>query len=160
MPGVRQLPDGTYFMVYEVCNLPEPLCSIYFRTSRDGWDYGDPASLGTGVRTVDGKYPRHTPTIDVTPSGRILLVSEMLVDADGSQASDNGAAILVNDRQGAGAWREVAAPVATPGVNNEGCRNFSPSVLTSPNGLTVLEISTDLDGDVCKAYYAVGTIGR
>ncbi len=159
MPGVRQLPDGTYFMVYEVCNLPEPLCSIYFRTSRDGWDYGDPASLGTGVRTVDGKYPRHTPTIDVTPSGRILLVSEMLVDADGSQASDNGAAILVNDRQGAGAWREVAAPVATPGVNNEGCRNFSPSVLTSPNGLTVLEISTDLDGDVCKAYYAVGTIG-
>ena len=158
MPGVRRLPDGTYFMVYEVCNLPEPLCAIYFRTSRDGWDYGDPAALGTGVRTGDGKYPRHTPTIDVTGSGRVLLVSEMVVNADGSHAVDNGAAILVNDRGGAGAWREIAAPVATPGVDNEGCRNFSPSVLASPDGMTVLEISTDFDGGVCKAYYATGAV--
>jgi hypothetical protein len=66
MPSVRQLPDGTYVMVYEVCNLHEPLCSIYFRTSSDGWDYGDPLNVGVGVRTADGKYPRHTPTIDVT----------------------------------------------------------------------------------------------
>jgi hypothetical protein len=36
-------------MVYEVCNLDEPLCSVYFRTSADGRDYGDPL----------GKYPRH-----------------------------------------------------------------------------------------------------
>lgn len=158
MPGVRQLPDGSYFMVYEVCNLPEPLCAIYFRTSADGWDFGDPANLGTGVRTADGKYPRHTPTIDVTPSGRVLLVSEMLVNADGSHAPDNGAAILVNDQGGRGAWREVAAPVTTPGVNNEGCRNFSPSVLSSLDGSAVLEISTDFDGGVCKAYYAVGTV--
>jgi hypothetical protein len=158
MPGVRQLLDGTYFMVYEVCNLPEPLCSIYFRTSRDGWDYGDPFSPGVGVRTGSGKYPRHTPTIDVTPSGGILLVSEMLVNADGSHASDNGAAVLVNEHNGLGAWREIAAPVTTPGVNNEGCRNFSPSLLASADGRSVLEISTDLDGGVCKAYYAVGAV--
>jgi hypothetical protein len=158
MPGVRRLPDGTYFMVYEVCNLQEPLCSIYFRGSRDGWDYGDPFNLGTGVRTSDGKYPRHTPTIDVTPSGRILLVSEMLVNADGSHAPDNGSAILVNDRRGAGAWREIPAPVVNPGVNNEGCRNFSPSLLASADGLSVLEIATDFDGGVCKAYYATGPV--
>jgi hypothetical protein len=158
MPGVRRLADGSYFMVYEVCNLPEPLCSIYSRTSRDGWDYGDPAWLGTGVRTGDGKYPRHTPTVDVTRSGRILLASEMLVDADGSHAANNGAVILVNDRGGVGAWGEVTAPVATPGVNNEGCRNFSPAVLASPDGVAVLEISTDFDDGVCKAYYAVGPI--
>jgi len=158
MPGVRQLPDGTYFMVYEVCNLDEPLCSIYFRTSTDGWDYGDPFDLGTGVRTADGKYPRHTPTIDVTASGLVLLVSEMLVNADGSHASNNGAAILVNDRRGVGAWREIPAPVRTPGVNNEGCRNFSPTLLVSPDDQSVLEISTDFDGDVCKPYYASGPI--
>jgi hypothetical protein len=159
MPGVRQLPDGSYFMVYEVCNLPEPLCAVYVRTSRDGWDYGDPANLGTGVRTADGKYPRHTPTIDVTRSGRILLVSEMLVDADGGHAANNGSAILVNDRYGAGAWREIAAPVGNPGVNNEGCRNFSPSLLAAVDERSVLEIATDFDGDVCKAYYASGPIG-
>jgi hypothetical protein len=158
MPIVRQLPGGTYFMVYEVCNLPEPLCSIYSRTSADGWDYGDPLALGTGVRTADGTYPRHTPDIDVTTSGVILLVSEMLVNADGSHAPDNGAAILVNDQGGSGAWREIPSPVATPGVNNEGCRNFSPTLLASPDGRSVLEISTDLDGGVCKAYYATGPV--
>ncbi len=158
MPGVRQLPDGTYFMVYEVCNLDEPLCSIYFRTSADGWNYGDPFDLGTGVRTTDGKYPRHTPTIDVTSAGTILLVSEMLVNSDGSHAPNNGAAILVNEQRGVGPWREIDAPVPTPGVNNEGCRNFSPSLLVSPDDTSVLEIATDFDGDVCKAYYASGPI--
>jgi hypothetical protein len=158
MPGVRRLPDGSYFMVYEVCNLDEPLCSVYFRTSADGWDYGDPFDLGTGVRTADGKYPRHTPTIDVTSAGAVLLVSEMLVDADGSHAANNGAAILVNDRRDGG-WREIAAPVTTPGVNNEGCRNFSSTLLVSADEQSVLEIATDFDDDgVCKAYYASGPI--
>jgi hypothetical protein len=156
MPGVRRLPDGSYFMVYEVCNLDEPLCSIYSRTSADGWDYGDPFDLGTGVRTADGKYPRHTPTIDVTSSGSVLLVSEMLVNADGSHAANNGAVILVRD--GDRAWREIAAPVRTPGVNNEGCRNFSPALLVAPDDRSVLQISTDFDDDVCKAYYASGPI--
>ena len=157
MPGVRRLPDGSYFMVYEVCNLDEPLCSIYFRTSADGWNYGDPFNLGTGVRTADGKYPRHTPTIDVTSSGSVLLVSEMLVNADGSHAANNGAAILVKDRSGP--WREIDAPVKTPGVNNEGCRNFSPALLVAPDDRSVLQISTDFDDDgVCKPYYASGPI--
>ena len=158
MPVVRRLPDGSYLMAYEVCNLPEPLCAIYVRTSADGWDFGDPFVLGTGVRTADGKYPRHTPNIDVTASGVVVLVSEMLVNADGSHAVGNGAAVLVNERGGAGAWREVPAPVATPGVNNEGCRNFSPSLLASGDGRSFLEISTDLDSGVCKAYYATGPI--
>lgn len=158
MPGVRQLPDGTYFMVYEVCNLDEPLCSVYFRTSSDGWDYGNPLDLGTGVRTADGKYPRHTPTIDVTGSGSVLLVSEMLVGADGSHAAGNRASILVSERGGEGTWREVPAPVRTPGVNNGGCRNFSPALLVSADDRSVLEISTDVDDGVCKPYYAIGPI--
>lgn len=159
MPGVRQLPDGTFFLVYEVCNLEEPLCSVYFRTSRDGWHYGDPLQPGTGVRTADGKYPRHTPTVDVTPAGTILLVSEMLVTSDGDPAPNNGRALLVNDRGGAGPWREIPAPVEVPGVNNEGCRNFSPSLLASTDGTTVLEIATDLHDGVCTAYYASGPVG-
>jgi hypothetical protein len=156
MPGVRQLPDGSYFMVYEVCNLDEPLCSIYWRSSPDGWDYGDPEHLGTGVRTAEGKYPRHTPTIDVAPDGTILLASEMVVNADDSPAANNGAAILVNRRGGAGAWGEMPAPIQIHGVNNEGCRNFSPALLASND--SVLEIATDYDRGVCKAYYATGPV--
>jgi hypothetical protein len=157
MPGVRQLKDGTYFMVYEVCNIKgEPLCSSYFRTSADGWDYGDPSNLGTIIRTADGKYARHTPTISVGPTGQIVFVSEMLVNADGSQAPGNGTTLLVNDSNGAGPWREMPAPVPVPNPNNEGCRNFSPSLLAAEG--TVLQLAPEqVDGE-CRVLYATGPI--
>jgi len=114
MAGVRQLADGTYFMVYEVCNLDEPMCSIYLRTSADGWDYGDPLDLGTSVRTADGKWVRHTPAITVGPTGAIILGAEMLVNEDGSKADGNGKTLLVNESDGQGPWREIPAPVEVP----------------------------------------------
>jgi hypothetical protein len=157
MPGVRQLADGTYFMVYEVCNVKgEPLCSSYFRTSQDGWDYGDPSNLGTIVRTADGKYSRHTPTISVGPSGQIVFVTEMLVNADGSHAPGNGTTLLVNDSNGVGPWREIPAPVPVPDPNNTGCRNFSPSLLASEG--SVLELSSELIDGICRVLYATGPI--
>jgi hypothetical protein len=156
MPGVRQLADGTYLMVYEVCNLKEPLCSAYTRTSKDGWDYGDPTNLGTGVRTADGKYPRHTPTISVGPSGQVVFVSEMLVNADGSIAPGNGGTLLVNDKNATGPWREIAAPVPVPNPNNEGCRNFSPSLLAGEG--TVLELAPEMIDGVCRVLFATGPI--
>ena len=158
MPGVRQLADGTFLMVYEVCNLDEPLCGAYFRTSADGWDYGDPLDLGTGIRTADGKYPRHTPTITVSPTGAILLASEMLVNADGSHAPGNGRTLLANDADGTGPWREVPAPVVVPDPDNEACRNFSPSIVASADGRRVLHVATDRVDGVCKAFYASGPI--
>ncbi|MPZ83665.1 MAG: exo-alpha-sialidase [Actinophytocola sp.] len=160
MPGVRQLSDGTYFMVYEVCNLDEPLCSAYFRTSTDGWDYGDPLDLGAGIRTADGKYPRHTPTITVSPDGAILLAGEMLVNADGSHAPGNGRTLLVNEDNGEGPWRETPAPVDVPDPNNEACRNFSPSILASEDGTEVLHVATDTVDGVCKAFFATGPVPR
>ncbi|MGH3763272.1 sialidase family protein [Actinophytocola sp.] len=158
MAGVRQLPDGTYLMVYEVCNLDEPLCSAYLRTSADGWDYGDPFNLGTGIRTTDGKYPRHTPTVTVGPSGQLVLASEMLVNADGTHAPGNGRSLLVNDNLGQGPWREIPAPVPVPDPNNEGCRNFSPSVLASTDGASVLHVATETVDGACRAFYATGPI--
>ena len=158
MPIVRQLPDGTYVLAYEVCNLDEPLCSLYFRTSADGWDYGDPNNLGTGIRTADGKYPRHTPNLTITPGGAMLVISEMLVNADGSHADGNGTTILVNDQSGQGPWREIAAPVPVAQPDNSGCRNFSPTILASADGTTVMEIATELTDGVCQAFYATGPI--
>lgn len=159
MAGVRQLADGTYFLVYEVCNLPgEPMCDIHFRTSADGWDFGDPLDLGTVVRTADGKYVRHTPTITVSPTGAIVLVAEMLVNADGSKAEGNGKTLLVNESNGAGPWREIPAPVEVPAPDNHGCMNFSPSLLASTDGTSVLEIATDVVDGVCHAFYATGPI--
>lgn len=158
MAGVRKLADGTYFLVYEVCNLDEPMCSIYFRTSADGWDYGDPLDLGTSVRTADGKWVRHTPTITVSSTGAIILVAEMLVNADGSKAEGNGKTLLVNENDGEGPWREIPAPVEVPSPDNHGCMNFSPTLLASPDGASVLEIATDVVDGVCRAFYATGPV--
>jgi hypothetical protein len=156
MAGVRQLADGTYFMVYELCNTAEPMCSAHFRTSADGWDYGDPNDLGTTIRTVDGRYARHTPTVDVGPDGQLVFVAEMLVNADGSKAPGNGTTLLVNDDNGAGPWREIAAPVPVPAPDNEGCRNFSPSVLAGAG--TVLEVTPEMVDGACHVLYATGPI--
>jgi hypothetical protein len=156
MPGVRRLKDGTYFMVYEVCNLDEPLCSAYYRTSANGWDYGDPNDLGTVIRTADGKYARHTPSISVGPTGQLVFASEMLVNADGSHAPGNGTTLLVNDNDGAGPWREIPAPVPVPDPNNEGCRNFSPSLIAGAD--SVFEVATDNIDGVCTALFATGPI--
>ena len=158
MAGVRKLADGTYFLVYEVCNLDEPMCSIYFRTSADGWDYGDPLDLGTSVRTEDGKWVRHTPTITVSPTGAIILVAEMLVNPDGSKADGNGKTLLVNENGGQGPWREIPAPVEVPSPDNHGCMNFSPALLASTDGTSVLEIATDVVDGVCHAFYATGPV--
>jgi hypothetical protein len=165
MANAIRLPDGSYFMTYEVCNNdPVHLCSVYFRRSTDGWNYGNPDDLGTVIRTADGKYARHTPTVVWSPGpgphGTILMISEMLVEPDGSLAPDDGAALLGNDDGGTGPWYEIPAPVTVPGVLNNGCRNFSPSLLPSPRGDTVLEADTDLSGGTCQAFYASAPLTR
>jgi hypothetical protein len=158
MANVIRLPDRTYFMTYEVCNNDfVHLCGVYYRRSTDGWDYGDAHDLGTEVRTADGKYARHTP-FPAWSAGTILLISEMVVLANGSVAPENGRTILANDDLGNGPWYELPAPIAVTGVHNSGCKNFSPALLPSPTGRTVLEVDTDLDGSTCKTYYATGPL--
>ena len=159
MANAIRLPDGTWFLTYEVCNNDfVHLCGVYYRRSANGWDYGDPHDLGTEVRTTDGKYLRHTPYPAWTPAGgpagMILLIGEMVVDADGHVAPEDGRAILTNTLLGNGPWSEIPAPVPVAGVNNTSCKNFSPALLPSRDGSTVLEVATDLDGPVCKTYYA------
>ncbi len=165
MPMVRKLPNGTYFMSYEICNPGgQYQCVVHYRTSADGWDWGDPAHLGYRPETADGRYFRATPTIawapspDGNPDGRILLIGQMLLNADGSTAAGNGNTILVNEANGAGPWRDIPSPVAVPGATVNFCPNYSSPLLPSADGTRVLEIATDWDGDVCKPYYATGAI--
>ncbi|HEX5118949.1 MAG TPA: exo-alpha-sialidase [Pseudonocardiaceae bacterium] len=159
MANVIRLPDHSYFMSYEVCNNDfVHLCGIYDRRSTDGWNYGNARNLGTSVRTVDGKYLRHTPfpvwTPGPGPNGTILLIGEMVVNADGGIAPENGKTLVANGNLGRGPWYEIPAPIAVTGVNNTGCKNFSPALVPSADGTSLLEVDTDLDHGVCKTYYA------
>ncbi|MFD5317497.1 sialidase family protein [Streptomyces sp. NPDC127098] len=166
MPVVRRLPDGTYFMSFEICNPGgQYQCVVHYRTSPDGWDWGDPAHLGYRPETADGRYFRATPTIawapapDGSPNGRIVLVGQMLLNRDGSTAAGNGHTILVNGENGAGPWTAIEAPVTVPAPYVNFCPNYSSPLLPSADGRRLLQIATDWDGDVCKPYYATGELG-
>ncbi|WP_435880606.1 RICIN domain-containing protein [Streptomyces flaveolus] len=165
MPVVRKLPDGTYFMSFEICNPGgQYQCVVHYRTSPDGWNWGDPASLGFRPETVDGKYFRAAPTIAWAlapgggPNGRILLIGQQLLNRDGTPAADSGRTILANTENGTGPWYEIEAPVRVTAPTATYCPNYSSPLLPSADGRTVLEIATDWDGDVCRPYVATGPL--
>ncbi|MEQ7009444.1 sialidase family protein [Actinopolymorpha sp. B17G11] len=164
MPVVRRLPDGTYLMVYEICGVPGQYdCAVYSRTSPDGSDWGDPTDGGTMIVAASGRYFTHTPTIAVIPrphgSARIVLVGQLLQNADGTTAAGNGATLMVSEDDGSGPWREIPAPVAVPEAYNNYCPNYSSTLVPSLDGRRVLEIATDYaDDGVCKAYFATGSL--
>ena len=162
MAQVLRLPNGNYFMTYEICdNDLVHQCSSYYRESTDGWNFGDPRNAGTVIHTADGKYFRHTPSAVLTPAGTILLISEMVVNADGGVAPEDGEIILGNDHYGDGPWYELPAPIAIPGARNAPCRNFGSDLLPSEDGQSVLEVADDYDSSgTCAAYYAWSPLGN
>ncbi|GAB2916858.1 sialidase family protein [Streptomyces mayteni] len=166
MPVVRQLPNGTYVMSFEICNPGgQCQCVVHYRTSPDGWSWGDPAHLGYRPETADGRYFRATPTVawapapDGSPNGRIVLVGQMLLNRDGTTAAGNGRTVLVNAANGEGPWEAVASPVTVPAPYVNFCPNYSSPLLPSADGRRLFQIATDWDGDVCKPYYATAALG-
>lgn len=165
MPVVRQLPNGTYFMAFEICNPGgQYQCVVHYRTSPDGWDWGDPTDLGVRPETADGRYFRAAPTVawgpapDGGPDGRLVLVGQMLLNADGSTAAGNGSTVLVNAENGAGFWHAAEAPVHVPDPVPNYCPNYSSPLLPSEDGRELFQIATDWDGDVCRPFYATGPL--
>ncbi|MEV1023208.1 sialidase family protein [Streptomyces sp. NPDC050264] len=164
MAVVRRLANGTYFMTYEICAAAgQYVCVVHYRTSADGWNWGDPAHLGFRPETADGKYFKHAPTVAWAPlsgsaTGRLYLVGQVMHNADDSVAAGSGRTVWVNDAGGAGAWREIPAPVAVSSTTVNYCPNYSSALLPSANGQSLLEIATDYDGTVCKPYYATGAV--
>ncbi|MEV4753757.1 RICIN domain-containing protein [Micromonospora sp. NPDC049559] len=168
MAGVRQLPNGSYFMSYEVCGsgLPDS-CVVRYRTSADGWNWGDPGDPGTVTQTVGGRRLFHAPTVAWAPgggpNGRILLIGGLVKDATGRIMRPNsGSTVLVNTANGAGAWSEVDAPVTvefSPEPDHEEivCSNYSSSLVPSADGTRVLELATRRQADgTCAAFFATG----
>ena len=163
MPVVRKLPNNTYLMSYEICTPSGQFrCAAHFRTSADGWNWGEAAFLGTRIQTADGKFFKHAPTIAWSPApapnGKILLVGQVLANANGTIAAGNGRTIFTNTNNGAGFWQEIAAPVAVANPYDNYCPNYSSTLLPSVDGATVFEIATDYDGGVCKPYFASGLL--
>jgi hypothetical protein len=156
---VSKLPTGEYFMSYELCG--DPLsghkCAAYYRTSRDGWNYGASSDLGRRIETAGGRYFEHAPANIWSPSplsanGVLLVVGQVLHNADGSVAAQNGTVIFENSLlDGSGPWRLLTAPVEVPNSYDNFCPNYSSALLPTQDGAALLEFASD--------YYALKQCG-
>ncbi len=162
MPVVTLLPNGLYFMSYEICGTPA--CAAYTRTSTDGWNWGAATNLGTKVLTASGQWLEHAPFNAWAPSaasanGTLLLVGQMMYDSNGTVSAGNGVTILTShSADGSGTWGTMPAPVKVPTAYNNYCPNYSSPLLPSVDGSTVLEFASDYVGSVCTMFYGTGPI--
>ncbi|WP_265447309.1 sialidase family protein [Flexivirga meconopsidis] len=161
MAVVRELKNGTRIMTYEICGSSYG-CDVYFRTSSDGADWGNPGAAGTRIVASDGTRFQHTPTITVvddgSATGKLVLAGQLYVNSTGARDGGNGITLLTNSTGGAGAWHRIVAPVSVPQAANNICDNYSPALVPTAAGRHVLEISTMWAGDTCIARFATGRV--
>ena len=160
---VSHLPTGEYFMSYEICGDPEtgPKCAAYYRTSRDGWNYGRPHDLGKRIESVDGEFFEHAPANIWSPSpisanGVLVVVGQVLHNADKSVSKQNGQVLFVNPLlDGSGPWWKIIAPVEVPNSYDNFCPNYSSALLPTADGQSLLELASDYESlRHCGMYFA------
>ena len=155
MAVVNQLHNGQFFMTFELCG--PAACTVFYKTSADGWSYGSVSDVGAAIRTPSGQFFEHAPTNTVLPDGTILLVGQVLLNADGTTASGNGATLFKSiSGVPTGAWSTIAAPVPVPGAFDNYCPNYSSPLLSLDNGARVLEFADHIEGSACIMDYASG----
>jgi hypothetical protein len=162
MANVRTLPNGTYVMTYELCGTATDSCAVHLRLSTDGWSWGDPNDPGLRPATVDGMHFAHAPTIVWSDrpgaNGRFYLVGQMVYDGAGNVAPENGSVVFANTEGGVQQWYEIPAPVPIAAPYDNYCPNYSSSIVPLDEGRIGLEIATQWDGKVCRAYFARGAL--
>jgi len=161
MAVVTKLPSGTYFMTYELCG--PAACTVFYKASADGWDFGDPANVGTKIQTGAGEWFEHAPVNAWSPStsstnGTILVVGQMMDDNSGVSPG-NGVTLFTNhSSDGSGPWTAVPAPVKVPDAYDNYCPNYASDLLPSVDGKSLLELASDYSGSVCQTYFATGPL--
>lgn len=145
------LPDGTYFMSYEICGNRFG-CDVYTRRSKDGWDFGDPAATGMRAETASGQFFRHSPVntyaarAGADGKGVLLLTGQMLYEKDGSVSPENGRVYFASGgKDGRGGWTTRPAPVPVPTAYDNFCPNYSSALLPLADGTRLLELASDYD---------------
>jgi hypothetical protein len=161
MAVVTKLPSGTYFMTHELCG--PAACTVFYKTSSDGWVWGDAANVGARIQTAAGEWFEHAPVNAWSPSvsstnGTIFVVGQMMYDNNGVSPG-NGVTLFTNHSpDGSGAWTAVPAPVNVPDAYDNYCPNYSSALLPSVDGKSLLELASDYAGSLCQTYFATGQL--
>ena len=157
MATVSKLPNGHFFMSYELCG--PAACTVFYRTSTDGWNFGAPTNTGTKIATASGQYLEHAPVNVWSPSaissnGAIVLVGQVMYESNNSVSNYNGKVLFVNTNvDGAGNWYTINAPVQVPTAYDNYCPNYSSALLPATDGSNILELASDYNNGGCITYY-------
>ncbi|WP_010164907.1 hypothetical protein [Sphingomonas sp. PAMC 26617] len=156
MAVVSKLAGGSRIMTFELCG--PAACTVFYKTSTDGWDWGDAHNVGSAIRLADGRYFAHAPTNTVMPNGAIMVVGQVLMNGDGSVAAANGS-IIFKSASGSvtGPWTTITAPVSVPGAYDNYCPNYSSPLLSVSNGASVLEMASRVQTSHCLMYFGRGS---
>jgi hypothetical protein len=156
MAVVSKLPNGHYFMSYEICG-PPTKCEVYERTSPDGWDWGEPTNPGMKVVSTTGQYFAHAPSNHLLPDGRLLLLGQMLFEANGEVSKQNGQVIFVSSAVNTKrSWTVLPSPVPVPTAYDNYCPNYSSALLPTADGRSLIELASDYDGaHTCVTYEGI-----
>jgi hypothetical protein len=141
MAVVSRLPNGRYFMTFEVVG-GWPNGVVHFKRSRDGTDWGDPRDLGTPLVASDGTRLRSMPYNAWSPAGgedgTLLAGAQAQVGPGGEEISR--ARLFANRRLGRGRWTPVPAPVAR--TADVWCDGWSAPLVPSADGSRLLELAS------------------
>ncbi|MCU4741532.1 sialidase family protein [Natronoglomus mannanivorans] len=165
MPVVTTLPDGRYALVYEIVG-PTYDGGVFIETSPDGTSWGDPAAIGSPVRTADGHQLTNGPYVAWTPAGgddgTVLVSGKTLRDRDGGRASGSGRTLLATtDFEDFGSWTPVSAPLWFDDelVVEQRTVGWTTPLLPTRDGSELLQLtSTFVDEGRCEIRYASGAL--
>lgn len=156
MAIVTRLPNGKYFMCYEVVN--DDWQGIHYKFSDDGMDFGDPADKGIRAETADGKYLGNMPycvwTSKGGPNGTIILSGHH--DGGWTGLRDPGN-FLVNYNLGEGPWEEVPMLVSYDSRMLQA--GWSMGMTTIENDTKLIQLApVQMDPVLLQIAYGIGTL--
>ncbi len=137
MPIVVRLPDGNYFMSYEMVGLPR--WDVNFKISPDGLDWGDPADPGTRAETADGLFLGSTPYClwvpQGGPEGTVIVAGRREGEGD---CIRNPGYFHVNYHCGKGPWERIPMPISHD--SRLGFTGYSQSMCLIENGTKLIHL--------------------
>ena len=156
MPIVNKLPNGKYFMVYEIVGLEIPF--IYGRYSDDGLDWGDPADFGFLLECEDGFALGSTPNAVWTSRGgeNGTIIVSARISTEKERLEDPGY-YLVNSNNGEGKWEKLE--MLSRYDSHFHCCGYSSGLITIENDTKLLQLApVQIQPNLCQIGYAIGEI--
>lgn len=154
MSVVTRLPDGNYFMVYEIVSLPgyplEPRSNpVHFRISPDGIDWGDHEDRGTLIQDSRRQFLWATPFVVWSPyggpNGTLVAGARGVMREEIGQV---GNGFMINRNLGQGFWTLIETPIHyIPGPSG-----YSHTMIPLGNGREILQL-VPVNGDIRYAKF-------